>query len=521
MRFHALKVFTIPAVFALLILAACGGETAPPAGETPPTSPPSRTTAPAPVRSPDPTPEREPNWPQIQQVDPSALDLLETRTISDNEARIHIVVPQLAGHEDLNAHLHQWAQHQEESFRDNYRPDESPSAAIAAPSLTATWSVTAISPTMVGFYLESTESPGASTATYREVIWYNPTAGELVSGRDLLTDAAQKQLEPRIAAELEAQDVKIEPEEFEHALTDGDPALGFTERGELFIGFDSYEIGAGSLGAPSVALTLPGDRTDENVKGEDPADSEERENANEPDWLTDAGRAAKEASLEPETTDVPETPTAPDPPASESEIDCEKEKCVALTFDDGPSAKTTSKLLDILEREEVPATFFVLGTQAKAFPEIVARAHEDGHEIGSHTWKHANLTSLSGKALKKDLATANKAIKKATGVEPHLMRPPYGALDAAVAKAAKKADLALILWDVDTLDWDHRDAKKTVKSMKDVSAGSIVLMHDIHETTIDAVPQVIKKLRKAGFTPVTVSQLLGDTKPGESYFRGS
>ncbi len=200
-------------------------------------------------------------------------------------------------------------------------------------------------------------------------------------------------------------------------------------------------------------------------------------------------------------------------------VDCSEEKCVALTFDDGPAPTTTPKLLDILAREEVPATFFVLGSQVEKYPEIVKRAALEGHEIGNHTWKHDRLTSLPSKAARKDLDKTNRMIEKASGTAPTLLRPPYGSTNKKVAKVAKQSGLAVILWDVDSRDWEHRDPKKTVKEANAAQDGSIILLHDIHASTIGAVPNVIKALRKQGFSFVTVSDLVAGAKPGESHFR--
>src|SRR5690625_6743470 len=109
-------------------------------------------------------------------------------------------------------------------------------------------------------------------------------------------------------------------------------------------------------------------------------------------------------------------------------------------------------------------------------------------------------------------------IEKAVGTAPTLLRPPYGSTNKTVAKVAKQTGLAVILWDVDSRDWEHRNPKKTVKEAKAARNGSIVLLHDIHDSTITAVPDVIKELRKQGFTFVTVSDLVSDEKPGESIF---
>lgn len=204
--------------------------------------------------------------------------------------------------------------------------------------------------------------------------------------------------------------------------------------------------------------------------------------------------------------------------AKEKAVNCKKTKCIALTFDDGPGPHT-AKLLKILKKADVPATFFLLGRNVGVYPDVVETMSKHGHEIANHAWSHKDLTRLSKKKIAKELADTHKAIKKATGVAPELVRPPYGAVDKAVRKVLKGRGEPVILWDVDTEDWKNRNAKKATRAaLKGAQNGSIILMHDIHSSTIDAVPGIIKGLRKEGYTFVTVSQLLGETTPGEVYY---
>lgn len=247
----------------------------------------------------------------------------------------------------------------------------------------------------------------------------------------------------------------------------------------------------------------------------------------EPAWLavdrptTDDEPEPTEPSepTEPEPTEPEPEPAEPEPAEPQAlPVDCRKVDCVALTFDDGPVRHTTSRLLDVLERAEAPATFFVLGTQAKAFPKVLARMTADGHEIGNHGWSHADMTRLSRTALRKQIVRTERAIEKATGQRPTLLRPPYGARDKTVDSVARKLGYAEVLWSVDTRDWAHHKPKKTLAAAAKAKPGAIVLLHDIHADTVDAVPRLIKKLRKQGYTLVTVSELLGDTKPGKRYY---
>lgn len=210
-------------------------------------------------------------------------------------------------------------------------------------------------------------------------------------------------------------------------------------------------------------------------------------------------------------------PPQPTPEASRAPVDCKKRKCVALTFDDGPG-RGTAGLLKTLKKANVRVTFFVVGPQARARKGVVARAHADGHEIGDHTETHPVLTKLTASRIRKEIGGARRTIISQTGVKPVLFRPPYGATNARVAAQARYYGLSQILWDVDTLDW--RDRKASVVSKRAIRGfhrGAIILMHDIHPTTIAAVPAIIKAAKKKGYTLVTVSELLGKTKPGKVY----
>jgi len=187
---------------------------------------------------------------------------------------------------------------------------------------------------------------------------------------------------------------------------------------------------------------------------------------------------------------------------------------VALTFDDGPGAHTP-RLLTALDAAGVKATFFVLGQNVAVNPAVVSRMSAAGHVVANHTWDHRDMKKLTGDELTSEVTRTAAAIKAASGQTTTLLRPPYGSFGAPVRDLGQ----ALILWDVDTLDWKFRNAGEVVKrAMADVKPGSIILMHDIHATTVDAVPTLISKLKAAGYTFVTVPQLLGTAKPGTVYY---
>lgn len=222
-------------------------------------------------------------------------------------------------------------------------------------------------------------------------------------------------------------------------------------------------------------------------------------------------------SSDPTTTST--TPT-PSPTPTREPVDCSKEKCVALTFDDGPGPKTP-ELLDILAKEKVPATFMLVGRAVKTYPDIVAREVKEGHVLANHTWSHPQLTKISDSKINKEISSTLEAIKKAVpNAEVNLTRPPYGAFNSRVTAALKSLKQSVILWDVDTLDWKNRNPQSVLEQVKkQTKAGSIILMHDIHPTTVQAVPDIIKHLRSQGYTLVTVPELYGGTMtPGKVYF---
>jgi peptidoglycan/xylan/chitin deacetylase (PgdA/CDA1 family) len=188
---------------------------------------------------------------------------------------------------------------------------------------------------------------------------------------------------------------------------------------------------------------------------------------------------------------------------------------VAMTFDDGPSATLTPKLLDLLAARHLKATFFVIGQNVADHPEIVQRAAREGHEIGNHSWSHPYLAKLSDEAVRRELRRTDEAIKNATGVRPSLLRPPYGSLTARQKRwIHDEFGYEIILWDVDPLDW-KRPGPITVcnRIVKETRPGSIVLSHDIHPGTIEAMPATLNQLETKGFKFVTVSELIGMAKP--------
>lgn len=180
-------------------------------------------------------------------------------------------------------------------------------------------------------------------------------------------------------------------------------------------------------------------------------------------------------------------------------------KLIALTFDDGPNKKETPRLLDILKKEQVKSTFFVLGKNAKAYPEIIKRASAEGHEIENHSWDHPYLTKLSLNDAGKQIADTDTIITELTKRTPLFLRPPYGAFDTGIKELTSHI---ILLWSIDPQDWKIHDSASVEKYIKEhIKPGDIILLHDIHTTSVDAAALLIPALKKEGYTFVTVEEL--------------
>lgn len=184
-------------------------------------------------------------------------------------------------------------------------------------------------------------------------------------------------------------------------------------------------------------------------------------------------------------------------------IDCSKEPCVALTFDDGP-AKHTTQLLNILRDHDVKATFFVLGKSAKIQNNTLLRAFREGHQIGNHSWDHKDLKKLSEAEILSQIQKTNDVISQITGATVEVLRPPYGSFNDLVKN---QAEMPIILWNLDPLDWKDRHPDIVAQRISEAKVNGIVLAHDIHQSTVEAIPAVISNLKAKGYHLVTIDNL--------------
>ncbi|MFV8829465.1 polysaccharide deacetylase family protein [Alkalihalobacterium sp. APHAB7] len=190
-------------------------------------------------------------------------------------------------------------------------------------------------------------------------------------------------------------------------------------------------------------------------------------------------------------------------------------KLVALTFDDGPDGYYTPKILDILKSKQVPATFFVMGKQVEAFPDVMRRIVNEGHGIANHTWSHPVLPrQMTGRVIEEIRKTQN-IMEKTVGRKPDLFRPPFGAITKSDALVLHEMGFRTIMWSVDTLDWSGLSGDEILRIVqRDISPGGIVLQHNFQtdarllDGTVEALPMIIDDLRAKGYRFVTVQTLL-------------
>ncbi len=228
-----------------------------------------------------------------------------------------------------------------------------------------------------------------------------------------------------------------------------------------------------------------------------------------------SGSAARGENTAPAgATDHNRPAPAPEPPITFSSVHVD-EPYIALTFDDGPNAVLTPKLLDLLAEHHIKATFFVLGECVTQNPDVLQRAAREGHEIGNHSWSHPNLGKMSDDGVRSQLRRTDDLLKSMLGKSPTLFRPPYGSITARQKRwIHDEFGYDIILWDVDPLDW-KRPGPTIVcnRIVKETRPGSIVLSHDIHPGTIEAMPATIAQLEAKHFKFVTVSELIGLATP--------
>ncbi|CAL9340128.1 hypothetical protein SUDANB121_00261 [Nocardiopsis dassonvillei] len=461
-------------------------------------------------------------WPSMQ---------VGTRSVATDTGTVAYRYPVLGQDHPLTAEIHTSMAQRQTAFLEDL-PES------GAPELQQDATVLAASPRVIGVRITETTKAGVNETFRARTLWYDTDTEAVLPWTSLFRDeAAIESAHLAVAEALEdgydmpteqlpglvgevAMRAARQEEGSEAAAADPSPSPG--EAGTLDLSDPEQALRAAELweGSPLADLAFstagglavrmePADvpgagRVAEVLLPVEPEDAE--------DLLSELGYHAREAALAGE----PDFPLDGELSAEGGTLDCSRLKCVALTFDDGPGEET-ERLLDMLAEYDARATFYVLGSLVSEFPEVVERTHAEGHEMGNHSWKHDDLAGKSEAGVADDIRRTNEAVREVTGSDPLTIRPPYGSLNGTVRKAV---DQPLILWDVDTMDWRSRDTAKVAgHALEHTVPGSVVLFHDIHPSTVDAVPEVLEGLHRQGYHFVTVTDLFGleELSPGDVY----
>lgn len=487
----------LPLAAALLATACTGSPTPPGAGDP--------TTSAAPTGS--------AGIPGVSGMPPTELSVAGITVVQSmgNDPLLPVAVrrPVAPGQGSMTDAIAAWANATESTFRADNAPSEQ-----APAELNVGWQVITASGPVLGIRMETFEFGGASGQTTHRVFYGDGST--TWTGMDLVTTAGRAEVAALVRSAVRASGhATLDPDEVGAAgvdalLTD----LTFSAAGDLVLLLDQGTVAPFSAG--NLTVTVP-QATAEPLLSERGRRVADAVRSGLP-YAVSVPTSAAPTPVAPATPVTPApvppaTPAVAPPPAAA--VDCTKLKCVALTFDDGPGS-LTGTLLDRLEAAGVVATFFVLGQNVRIHPDLVTRMVRSGMVVANHTWDHRDMKRLSLSEARSEVDRTSAEIARVTGVSTTLLRPPYGSMSPQTATLGQ----AIILWDVDTEDWKNRDASiTTTRALATVRPGSIILMHDIHASTVEAVPAIIAGLKARGFTLVTVPQLLGNPQPGRVYTR--
>ena len=449
----------------------------------------------------EPMPESAP--PELATVSPRLIEGLDTITEEDfGPGRVTFAsLPIVPGAESFTDEI----QIVVDADIERFKADTAPVDSGLVPEFQVTWDLVAASPEVLGARIQTNELFATGDDGRVATAWYDVAADSGYLAPALLAAGATQELSSRLRAAA-MSDSRIDDALLDRALTTDDvfDALAFTPDGDLYVEFDQGLVGDEDLGPVALAVDPTGLLS--------PLGESAQSAATDP---SDPGLAPPTPTATPAATPAPDST---DPPPDASGVDCGQEQCVALTFDDGP-VQGTADLLDVLAEKGVNATFFVVGSNASAQPDLLARMVEEGHVVGNHTEDHPDLTKLGRPAVRSEIEQVNDTVEAATGVRPALLRPPYGAVNDTVDEVSADLGMAQVLWNVDPEDWKDRDSAIVEKRvLASTGAGDIVLSHDIHDTTRDAYAAIIDQLQADGYVLVTVPDLLGSLEPGQRYY---
>ncbi|WP_030038011.1 polysaccharide deacetylase family protein, partial [Streptomyces resistomycificus] len=411
----------------------------------------------------------------VRAVDPSKIKGLEivNNSSEDTSCPFATSYPDVPGAEAMTAAMKKDVEQRLTTFRSAC--DDGGGAGEAG-ELNISHQFLVASGDVLGVRLTSQDHTAAGSGVGVRTYWYDGKAGAYRPALALVDDESRNTFLAALGNQLKGRD-GTDADEVDKALADGTNLtdtlddIAFTTDGGLRVTFDRGEVGAPAAGSYVVTFSR----------------------ATVTPWLSGFGKRVQQQTVRPSgsldlgaaATPAPAVPTHT--ASGDDDTDCEKVKCIALTFDDGPAVPETATLLTYLTQNNARATFFTVGQNVAAHPDLVRAEARAGNEVGNHSWSHPDLTKLTAGQVAYQLNRTSAAIKDATGKAPTLFRPPYGAVNSTVRRAT---GLSPVLWTLDTEDWKYPDAAKVAQSVVGkVKRNDVVLMHDIHPTSVAAVPE--------------------------------
>ncbi|WP_052810039.1 polysaccharide deacetylase family protein [Streptomonospora alba] len=404
-------------------------------------------------------------------------------------------IPEIPNAEPLTERLTEIVDREAADFRDAFEEAE---------RLEVDWELTAAGEGAVGVRTIRTEVDHRGSHDAYSSYYYDVGTGRTAYATELLAgDAELRELNGLVAAEL--------------AGTPADPGLlhpgfrlydsiGFNADGDLVVEFDAGDVAPIEEGRVAAAVAAEDARPLLSGLGERVLAA------------SDADPHAFSVDSPPEETPPPDAEVPGSAPGGEDHACGTETTCVALTFDDGPS-ENTGEVLDLLAQHDAEATFFLSGHAIRERPAMVGRVWAAGHAVGGHGESHEPFPDLSRGELESELDAVDALIRRRTGEQVGILRPPFGETDETVSDVAAEHGQAQIVWDTDSKDWTGISSEEIAANVASFTPpGGLVLMHDTERTTAEALPEILDHYESQGWTLVTVPDLLGDAEPGGVYY---
>ncbi|MEI5907824.1 polysaccharide deacetylase family protein [Bacillus spongiae] len=394
---------------------------------------------------------------------------LETRTKKTEYYTFSISLPML-DNKEMNKIIQKWAAEKKEFFLSKVEENKDQIHKDNPASLSIEVDTIQLDDEMYSLVFSShLDSGGANGKQYKKTFNINVSTHDIIGLDDVIKDKESiEEMRKLVQNEMEKNKdlfAKVDKNLLEKSLANPQDWKWSMDSDQFHVYFDESEISKGDLGSVTVDISM--DEVEPLLQ------------------LQTEGEQEKIIPLDPNG------------------------KYVALTFDDGPNKNVTPQVLQILKEFDAKATFFMLGIQVERYPELARKVANEGHEVANHGYDHHDLTQLNKQQIKSQIVKTKELIKEVTGQVPSLLRPPYGAFDHKVEAIASLTSSPLVLWSVDSLDW-KRKGSQTVSNIvqQETNPNSIILLHDIHSTSAEALPTILSKLKEDGYQFVTVSQLL-------------